>query len=162
MNQLCGNSVLHHHVVSSSETEKRCSGRWSPTTVLFESQWTTAFPGRARGDRVFRGPSAEAAATGYVSDPHPRPDAFRAHRRRRIESIILPANRSKRVCRRIQFLRIERFSFLPDSQRNGGNLACQCQPRHLGAYPLLLETFNVAAVRLASATGNSRADEHLL
>src|SRR5215467_1756997 len=37
--------------------------RWSPTTVLFESQWTTAFPGRARGDRVLCGPSAEAATT---------------------------------------------------------------------------------------------------
>src|SRR5262245_38863009 len=63
LNQLCGNSVLHHHGVSSSETEKRRGGRWSPTTVLFESQWTTAFHGRARGDRVLRGPSAEAATT---------------------------------------------------------------------------------------------------
>ena len=26
LNQLCGNSVLHHHVMSSSETEKRCGG----------------------------------------------------------------------------------------------------------------------------------------
>src|SRR6516162_1033153 len=101
-NPLFGNSVPHHNVASSSETEKRSGGQWSPTTVLFESQWTTAFPGRARGDRVFRGPSAEAAATGYVSDPHPRPDAFRAHRRRRIESIILPANRSKRIRSRVR------------------------------------------------------------
>src|SRR5262245_58255931 len=62
-------------------TEKRCGGRWSPTTVLFESQWTTAVPGRARGDRVLRGPSAEAVGHRVVSDPHPRPYAFRAHRR---------------------------------------------------------------------------------
>src|SRR5262245_44843520 len=36
------------------------AGNGSPTTVLFESQWTTAFPGRARGDRVTPGPWAEA------------------------------------------------------------------------------------------------------
>src|SRR5215510_3186257 len=161
LNQLCGNSVLHHHVVSSSETEKRCGGQCSPTTVLFESQWTTAFPGRARGDSYSwafgrsRGPPTS-------TDPHPRPYPFRAHRRRRVEFIVLPANRSKRLCRRIQFLGIERFSFLPDSQRNGRNLARQCQPSHLGPYPLLLETLNVAAVRLASATGNGRADEQFL
>ena len=115
LNQLCGNSVLHHHVVSSSETEKRRGGRWSPTTVLFESHWTTAFPGRARGDKVTHGPWAEAAGHRVVSDPHPRPYPFRAHRRRSVEFIVLPANRSKRLCRRIQFLRIEPFSFLPDS-----------------------------------------------
>src|SRR5215475_4238981 len=81
LNLLCINSIPHHNVVSSSETEKRCGGRWSPTTVLFESQWTTAFPGRARGDRVTRGPSAEAVGHRVVPDPHPRPYAFRAHRR---------------------------------------------------------------------------------
>src|SRR5215471_4075173 len=59
-NPLCGNSVPHHNVASSSETEKRSGGQSSPTTVLFESQWTTAFPGRARGDRVYLGPSAKA------------------------------------------------------------------------------------------------------
>src|SRR6516162_7730954 len=59
-NPLFGNSVPHHYVASSSETEKRSGGQWSPTTVLFESQWTTAFPGRARGDRVSLGLSAKA------------------------------------------------------------------------------------------------------
>jgi len=33
-----------------------------------------------------------------------------------IEGIVLPANRSKRLCRPIQFLWIERFSFLPNRQ----------------------------------------------
>ena len=32
---------------------------------------TNAFPGRARADRVLRGPSAEAAGHRVVSDPHP-------------------------------------------------------------------------------------------
>src|SRR5215475_9548885 len=96
------------------------------------------------------------------ADPHPRPYPFRAHRRRSVEFIVLPANRSKRLCLGIQFLRIERFSFLPNSQRNGSNLARQRQPRHLGAYPLLLEPLNVAAVRLAPATRNGCADEQLL
>ena len=41
-------------------TEKRLGGDVVPTMVLFESQWTTAFPGRARGDRVFIGSSAIA------------------------------------------------------------------------------------------------------
>jgi hypothetical protein len=66
------------------------------------------------------------------------------------------------LCHRVQFLRIERFSFLPNSQRNCGNLARQRQARHLGPYPPLQETLNVAAVRLAPATGNGRADEQLL
>ena len=35
-------------------------GELAVMNVLFESQWTTAFPGRARGDRVTPGPSAEA------------------------------------------------------------------------------------------------------
>src|SRR5262247_377595 len=96
------------------------------------------------------------------TDPHPRPYPFRVHRRRSVEFIVLPANRSKRLCHRIQFLRIERFSFLPNSQRNGGNLTRQSQPRHLGPYPPLPETLNVATVRLAPATGNGRADEQLL
>src|SRR5262249_51767513 len=48
-NQLCRHSAPHHNVMSSSETEKQCGGRRSPTTVLLEPQWTTAFPGRARG-----------------------------------------------------------------------------------------------------------------
>src|SRR5262245_64845149 len=100
-------------------------------------------------------------ATDYT-DPHPRPYPFRAHRRRSVESIVLPANRSKRLCRRIQFLRIERFSFLPHSQCHCSNLARQGQSRHLGAYTLLLETLNIAAVRLAPATGNGGADEQIL
>src|SRR6516165_7426091 len=136
--------------------------RWSPTTVLLESQWTTAFPGHARGDKVLLGPSAEAVGHRVVSDPYPRSYPFRAHRRRGVEFIVLPANRPKRLCRRIQFLRIERFSFLPDCQRNGGNLARQRQSRHLSPHPLLLKTLNVAAIRLAPATGNGRADEQFL
>src|SRR5262245_62726575 len=148
--------------MSSLETEKRCGGRWSPTTVLFESLWTTAFHGRARGDKVTRGPWTEAAGHRVVSDPHPRPDAFRAHRRRSVEFIVLPANRSKRLCRRIQFLRFETFSFLPNFQRNCGIFARQRKPRIFGRNPLLLETLNVAAVRLAPAAGNGRADEQLL
>src|SRR5215475_10052450 len=137
-------------------------GELAVMNVLFESHWTTAFPGRARGDKVTRGPSAEAAGHRVVSDPHPRPYAFRAHRRRSVEFIVLPANRSKRLCRRIQFLRIGRFSFLPHSQCHCSNLARQRQPRHLGAYTLLLETLNVAAVRLAPATGNGCANEQIL
>ena len=95
---------------------------------------------------------AKAVGHRLNTDPHPRPYSFRAHRRRSVELIVLPANRSKRLCLGIQFLRIERFSFLPNSQRNGGNLARQRQPRHLGAYPLLLETLKVTEVRLAPAT----------
>ena len=136
------------------------------------SQWTTAFPGRARGDRVNLGPSANstsivevgAKAVGHRLIRILTPDLIRSEhtRRRSVEFIVLPANRSKRLCLGIQFLRIERFSFLPNSQRNGGNLARQRQPRHLGPYPLVLETLNVAAVRLAPATRNGRADEQLL
>src|SRR5262249_47081760 len=95
------------------------------------------------------------------TDPHPRPYSFRAHRRGSVELIVLPANRSKRLCLRIQFLRIERFSFLPNSQRNRGTLARQRHPRHLGPYPLLLEPLNVAAVRLSPAPRNGRADKQL-
>src|SRR5215471_11120077 len=161
-NPLFGNSVPHHYVASSSETEKRSGGQWSPTTVLFESQWTTAFPGRARGDRVFLGLSAKAVrhrlirilTLDLIRSEHTDDES--------VEFIVLPANRSKRLCRRIQLLRIERFSFLPNYQRNGGNLARQRQPRHLSAHPPLLETLNVTAVRFASATGNGRADEQLL
>src|SRR5215831_20840930 len=127
------------------------------------------FSRSCEGDRVNLGPSANptsivevgAKAVGHRPNTDPRPYSFRAHRRRSVELIVLPANRSKRLCLRIQFLRIERFSFLPNSQRNGGNLARQRQPRHLGPYPLLLETLNVAAVRLAPATRNGRADEQL-
>src|SRR5262249_40210908 len=100
-------------------------------------------------------------ATDYT-DPHPRPYAFRAHRRRSVEFIVLPANRSKRLCRRIQFLGIERFSFLPNSQRNCDNLARQRQPRHLGPYPPLPETLNVTPVRFPPATGTGPPDDQLL
>jgi len=58
----------------------------------------------------------------------------------RLQFIVLPANHSERLCRPIQFLRIERFSFLPDSQRDSGDLASQCQPRHLFANALVLQT----------------------
>src|SRR5437879_155951 len=49
----------------------------------------------------------------------------------RAEIIVLPANHSKRLCRRIQFLRIERLSFLPDREGHGGDLTSQRQPCHL-------------------------------
>jgi hypothetical protein len=52
-----------------------------PTMVLFESLRTTAFPGHARGDRVYLGSSA-VAETNLSQDPHPRPYPFRIHRRR--------------------------------------------------------------------------------
>ena len=55
----------------------------------------------------------------------------------RLRFIVLPANHSERLCRPIQFLRIERFSFLPDGQGDGRDLASQCQPRHLFANALI-------------------------
>src|SRR5215831_13638789 len=125
----------------------------------------------SEGDSVYLGPSANATsivevgakAVGHRQYGSTPSTLFvpSTHRRRSVEFIVLPANRSKRLCLRIQFLRIERFSFLPNSQRNGGNLARQRQPRHLGPYPLLLESLNVAAVGLAPATRNGRADEQL-
>jgi len=52
-----------------------------PTMVLFESLRTTAFPGHARGDRVYLG-SSTVAETNLAQDPHPRPYPFRINRRR--------------------------------------------------------------------------------
>src|SRR5262249_21201958 len=83
------------------------------------------FSRSCEGDRVNLGPSANptsivevgAKAVGHRPNTDPRPYSFRAHRRRSVELIVLPANRSKRLCLRIQFLRIERFSFLPNSQQ---------------------------------------------
>jgi hypothetical protein len=43
-------------------------------------------------------------------------------------------------CLSIQMLGVERFSFLPDLQRDGGDLARQCQPRHLRLHIFLQQS----------------------
>src|SRR5262245_50924124 len=104
--------------------------------VLFESPRTIAFPGHARGDRVSMGLRPESW-TNHPADP-PLDRYVPNTPTTSGEVIVLPAKRSERLCRPIQFLGIERFSFLPDSQCHGGDLARQCQPRHLFAHALLL------------------------
>ena len=47
-----------------------------------------------------------------------------------MESIRLPVKRSERLCHPVQFLWIERLSFLPEGQRHGSNFASQCQSGH--------------------------------
>ena len=87
----------------SSETEKQRAAL-VPAKVLFESQRTIAFPGRARGDRVAawvlgrsHGPTSPKILTlGLVgSEDSRRPAA---------EMVVLPANPSERLCLPIQFL----------------------------------------------------------
>ena len=80
----------------------------------------------------------------------------------RAEFIVLPANRSKRLCRRIQFLRIKRLSFLPNRQCNSGDLATQRQSRHLWADAFLFQTLKITAVGLGATSGGRGADEDLL
>ena len=96
-----------------SETEKR-RGRWGPTRVLFEPRRANAFPGHARGDRVRMDLLASAM------DHPPRgssPSSLRSEltpMRSYSKELSRRQCRSKRLCRPIQFLRIERFSFLPN------------------------------------------------
>src|SRR5215471_7659027 len=130
-----------------------------PTIVLFEFQWTNAFPAVRGGIESVLGLRPKSW-TNHPEDPHPRPYPFRIHRRRSgSRFIVLPANHSKRLCRPIQFLRIERFSFLPDSQRYGRDLASQCQPRHLFANALVLQRLQVTPIGFGLASTRSRTDE---
>src|SRR5208337_2774741 len=53
----------------------------------------------------------------------------------------------------LQIFGVERFSFLPDMQSDGGDLARQGQPRQLGLHPLYQEVFVEGAKRPVAATG---------
>jgi len=60
--------------VTASDNLKKLKSVWRlnlPTMVLFESQRTIAFPGRARGDRVTMG--LRLNETNPPADPLPRP-----------------------------------------------------------------------------------------
>ena len=57
----------------------------------------------------------------------------------RIDSVA-GANLSERLCRAIQFRRIERDSFLPNDQRDGGDLARQRQSSHLRTHAVLFQS----------------------
>src|SRR5213593_4163412 len=60
----------------------------------------------------------------------------------------------------VQFLGIERLSFLPDSQHDGGNLASQRQACHLRTHTPLLKILQVGAVGFALTAAGRRTDEH--
>src|SRR5262245_484577 len=81
--------------------------------------------------------------------------------RRIVEFIVLRQTCSERLCRPIQFLRIKRFSLLPNAQCDCGNLARQSQPRHFGAHAFMFETPQIGAVwfRLTATRGCS--DKHI-
>ena len=72
---------------------------------------TRGFSSRARGDRVDNGTSVGGRGPNLplilTLDSKP----FRVHQRRTVECIVLPENFSKRLCRSVQFLRIELDSF---------------------------------------------------
>jgi hypothetical protein len=81
---LSGGQILPPFVMASDGPQKLKSVwrlRGLPTIVLSESQWTIAFPGRARGDRVCMGLGPKSW-TNHPEDPHPRPYPFGIHRRR--------------------------------------------------------------------------------
>src|SRR5260370_31176951 len=98
-----------------------------------------AFPGRARGDRVDNGTSVRGRGPNLPLILTLDPTPFRAHQRRTVECIVLPENFSKRLCRSVQFLRIELDSFLPNHQCDRGDLACQCQSSHLGTHAVVVQ-----------------------
>ena len=83
-----------------------------------------AFLGCPRGHTVAR----ETVAPNPPKDTHPRTRALSADGLHD-ESALRRAARSS--CLWLQMLRVEGFSFLPDPQRDGGDLARQGQPRHL-------------------------------
>ena len=131
-----------------SETEKAFGGRVLPTMVLFESPGTMAFPGRARGDRVKLGSSI------VVVDQTPRgssPSTLCVPTTSTTSASLRPASKccSERLCRLSQFLGIERFSFLPNRQGDGGDLAGQGQLRHLLADSSFFQTLNKALKRFS-------------
>jgi len=81
---VCSGRNEHSTFVIASCGRQKLKSDWRrclPTMVLFESYGTNAFPGHARGDRVYLGSSA-VAETNFAQDPHPRPYPFRIHRRR--------------------------------------------------------------------------------
>ena len=82
--------------------------------------------------------------------PFCRPGLFRRQRTR------------KRLGCRTQFLGVERFSFLPNCQRNGCNLPCQSEPSHLRPQPFLLETFQILGPGIAATTRNGGGNEDRL
>ena len=154
-------SVPHHYSQRlCPETEKR-RGPCMATTVLFEPQRANAFPGHARGDRVGIGSSTEAV-TIRPEDPHPRPCVPNSHHRRIIERVVVPANRSERLCRPIQFLWIERFSFLPNRQGDRRDLPRQRQPRHFLSHTAVFQSLQITEIWLPWTASGRRAHEYVL
>ena len=56
----------------------------------------------------------------------------------------------------LQIVGVEGFSFLPNMQSDGGDLACQGQPRQLGLHSLYQKVFVERAKGSVTATGGGR------
>src|SRR5438093_9958194 len=78
------------------ETEKRQDGDKVPTTVLSEPQGLMLFQ-VVRGRIECNSGLRPKSWTNIAHDPSLDPTPFRAHRRRVVEIIVLPANRSERL-----------------------------------------------------------------
>ena len=84
---------------------------------------------------------------------------FRTHPQTHHRMVIMPANRSERLYRPVQFLWIERLPLFPDSQCDRGDLPRQRQPCHLGAHSFPLETLQIAPIRFGPAPSGCGANE---
>ena len=129
-------STLHDNWVFSLETEKQTAALM-PTTVLFEPHGLSLFQVVREGIQ-FTWDFGTRPWSIARRDPHPRPYTVPSTPTMSWRnSFSAPANLSERLCRAIQFLWIERDSFLPNNQRDGGDLARQCQSSHLRAHAVL-------------------------
>ena len=140
----------------SSETEKQ-SGRLLPATVLSEPRGLSLFQA-VRGRIGFYRALMKHQAN-RPTDPAPRPCCSERTDTFIIESILCLTDRSERLCCRIQFLRIESLSLLPDSQCNRSDLPSQAQSRHLGANPFLSQALDVTAIRFGSTAARCCPNE---
>ena len=121
------------------EKLKSAKGSGLPTTVLSEPRGLSLFQ-VVRGGIEFYSGLQQALCANRVSDPHPRPycsDASPTTSGRMPRAV---GRSLERLCRQVQFLCVKLLSFLPHLQCGRCNLPRQCQPSHLLALAVFLES----------------------
>src|SRR5437016_5121560 len=108
--------------------------------VLSETQRPMALLGCPRGHTVAHETWPERPSLTRPGILALEPRALRERRtdRKSSESFAVPVRSS---CLWFQLFRIEAFSFLPDDQTDGGDLARHGQPCHLRLHPLPQQVF---------------------